>query len=210
MYRARQLLPPSMGLTMTRNGVFAKLIAGCLFMLVAACAGTGAVAPPGDRAGGLAGETSEIYRLGVGDKVRMTVYEEPGLSGEFALGSSGTISIPLIGEVQASGRTVEEVAQTIEARLADGYLREPRVSMEIVTYRPYYILGEVVTPGTYPYVTGLTVVNAIATAEGYTPRANRDVVYIRRLGEQEEVAYRITADLRIFPGDTIRLGERFF
>jgi polysaccharide biosynthesis/export protein len=98
----------------------------------------------------------------------------------------------------------------VQTKLADGYLREPKVSMEVVTYRPYFVLGEVKTPGQYPYSNGLTVTNAIATAAGFTPRADKKVVFIRRSGEAEEKPFRLTPDLRVYPGDTIRLAERFF
>lgn len=150
------------------------------------------------------------YRLGVGDRIRVTVFREPDVSGEFTVAADGTIAMPLIGAVKAKDRLVAEVAAEATARLADGYLREPRVAMEIAAYRPFFILGEVGTPGSYPYVVGLTIENAVATAAGYTPRADRDVVRIRRQGQSEEERYRITPELRIYPGDTIRIGERFF
>lgn len=150
------------------------------------------------------------YRLGVGDRIRVTVFREPDVSGEFTVAADGTIAMPLIGAVKAKDRLVAEVAAEATARLADGYLREPRVAMEVTAYRPFFILGEVETPGSYPYVVGLTIENAVATAEGYTPRADRSVVRIRRQGQSEEERYRITPELRIYPGDTIRIGERFF
>jgi polysaccharide biosynthesis/export protein len=180
-----------------------------LGLLVAGCAGPRATVSPGDRVAGRADFASE-YKLGVGDKLRLTVYGEPSLSGEFALGANGTISVPLIGDVPSAGKTTSEVVEAIRTRLADGYLRDPRVSGEVVSYRPFYILGEVRSPGTYPYVVGLTALNAIATAQGFTPRANRSLVFIRRLGEDMEKPYELTPDLLVFPGDTIRLGERYF
>jgi polysaccharide biosynthesis/export protein len=150
------------------------------------------------------------YRLGVGDKVRVIVFNEETLSGEFAVSAAGTFSFPLIGQVTAFNKTTTEVIQDMQAKLADGYLKDPKVSMEVITYRPYFILGEIKTPGQYPYTNGLTVTNAIATAAGYTPRADRKVVFIRRSGETAERPYRLTPDLRVYPGDTIRLAERFF
>lgn len=171
---------------------------------------SGAVAPPGDRIGSAGAAPVEVYKLGVGDKVRMMVYNEPALTGEFALSPNGTLSLPLIGEISAAGQTVEDVRALVQSRLGDGYLRDPKVSMEVTAYRPFYILGEVKAPGTYPYVSGLTVLNAIATAQGFTPRANQRTIFIRRSGEDREVPYELRPDLRIFPGDTIRLGERYF
>lgn len=153
---------------------------------------------------------AEDYQLGVGDRVRVIVYSEESLSGEFQVSAAGTLSLPLIGSVPATGKTPGDVAATIRTMLADGYLRDPKVSMEVITYRPFFILGEVKTPGQYPYANGLTVVNAIATAAGFTPRAEKKMVFIRRSGDAEEKPYKLTPDLRVYPGDTIRLGERFF
>ncbi len=158
-----------------------------------------------------AGTTSEdSYALGAGDKVRIIVYNEPQLSGDFSVSTDGDISLPLIGNVKVIGKTVDRASRDVQMRLADGYLRDPRVSMEVATYRPFFILGEVRSPGQFPYISGLTVMNAIATAQGYTPRAKKSTVLIRRFGEQYEQEYVLTPDLRVYPGDTIRLTERFF
>lgn len=185
------------------------LVICTLGLLAAACASDGAVSPPGDRVGASA-NIEEAYRLGVGDKVRVLVFNEPGLSGEFAVGANGALSLPLIGDLAVTGKTVDQVSGEVQAKLGDGYLRDPKVSMEVTAYRPYYILGEVKAPGTYPYVNGLTVMNAVASAQGFTPRANQGRIFIRRRGEDQEVAYKLTPDLRVYPGDTIRLGERYF
>ncbi|NML96224.1 polysaccharide export protein [Novosphingobium sp. TW-4] len=150
------------------------------------------------------------YKLGPADKVRIIVFNEETLSGEFSVNDSGSLSLPLIGEVPAVGRVASEVVKDIEARLADGYLREPHVSLDVLTYRPFYILGEVTKPGTYPYSNGLTAMNAVATAEGYTYRANKRKVMIKRAGESEEHVYPLTPDLKIYPGDTVRVVERYF
>jgi len=152
----------------------------------------------------------ENYRLSAGDKVRITVFGEQSLSGEYAVGSDGMVSMPLAGNVPADGESPKDLSDLIQARLADGYLRDPKVSVEVVSYRPFFILGEVGAPGQYPYASGMTVLNAVATAQGYTPRAEKKVVYIRRGGGAKEEAYRLTPDLRVLPGDTIRIGERFF
>ncbi len=152
----------------------------------------------------------EAYQLGAGDKVRVTVFNEPQLSGEFAVGADGVLSLPLIGNVAATGKTPAEIAATVQQRLGDGYIREPRVAAEITTYRPFFVLGEVSSPGQFPYQANMTALNAIATAQGFTPRANRKTVLIRRFGEQVELEYVLTPELRVWPGDTIRLKERFF
>lgn len=150
------------------------------------------------------------YVLGVGDKVRVIVYNEEALSGEFQVSAAGSIALPLIGEVSTVNRTTQQLSAEMQRLYAEGYLRDPKVSVEVVTYRPYFILGEVKTPGQYPYSNGLTIMNAIAAATGFTPRADKKVVFVRRSGEAAERPYALTPDLRVYPGDTIRLAERFF
>lgn len=156
-----------------------------------------------------AGGTAD-YKLGSGDKVRIIVFNEPTLSGEFAISTSGSLSLPLIGDVSASGRSVREVVADIEAKYADGYLRAPQVSLEVLTFRPYYILGEVTKPGEYPYTSGLTVFNAVARAEGFTYRANKRKAFIKHANETEEHLFKLVPGLQVLPGDTIRIGERYF
>jgi polysaccharide biosynthesis/export protein len=182
-----------------------------ILMLFSACAekGDGPVLSSGDRYAASASAVTD-YRLGVGVRVKVTVYNEPNLTGEFWVNPDGSVSLPLIGNVPASGKQVAEIAADARTRFADGYLRDPKVSMEVTVFRPFYILGEVSAPGQYPYANGLTALNAIATAKGFTPRANRDIVRIRRQGEADEVNYRLTPELVVYPGDTIRIGERFF
>nr|WP_258043033.1 polysaccharide biosynthesis/export family protein [Sphingomonas sp. NBWT7] len=179
-------------------------------LLATGCAekGDGPILASGDRYA--AADIASDYRLGVGDKVRMTVYNEPNLTGEFWVNPDGTLALPLIGSVPARGMVVADIARDATTKFADGYLRQPKVSMEVITFRPFYILGEVSAPGEYPYASGLTALNAIATAKGFTPRANRDVIRIRRQGEANEVNYKLTPELVVHPGDTIRIGERFF
>lgn len=152
----------------------------------------------------------EDYRLGAGDRVRVTVFGEPSLTGEFLVSGAGKISLPLVGDLQASNLTVAEFQRSVEAALRDGYLLDPRVSAEVLTYRPFFILGEVSSPGTYPYAAGLTVLNAVATAGGFTYRANTNRVYIRRAGGGSEESFVLTSRTRVAPGDTIRIGERLF
>lgn len=160
----------------------------------------------------MAGAVREIpaYRLGAADKLRITVFGEEALSGEFLVNGSGQVSMPLIGEIQAAGQTLPQLQERIVAALSEGYLNQPRVSAEVLNYRPFYILGEVKKPGEYPYTAALTVVNAVATAEGFTYRADTRRVYIKRADSNAENAYPLTTAIQVAPGDTIRIGERFF
>jgi len=150
------------------------------------------------------------YRLGVDDRVRVTVFGEPSLSNEYPIAPNGAIALPLIGEVPASGKTIPELTADVRTRLADGFIKDPNVSMVIVTFRPFSILGEVSKPGAYPYRDGMTVLGAVATAEGFTYRAQKKYVFLKHEGEEEEIRVPLTATLTIRPGDTIRIGERYF
>jgi len=158
----------------------------------------------------LASDTREAYQLGGGDQLRVIVFGEDDLSGEFQIDGDGFVSLPLIGEVQAGGLTLREFETEVEAALADGYLRAPRVSAEVLNYRPFYIIGEVQEGGEYPYTQGMSILNAVAVAGGYTYRADRSRVFITRAGTDGEVAYRADQNVRVLPGDIIRVPERFF
>jgi polysaccharide export outer membrane protein len=173
----------------------------------AAATGPAAVAGP---AATPAGPQDAAYRLGPTDKVRVMVFGEEQLTGEFVVASNGTISYPLLGEVRAQGLTPRELQLALETRLAEGYLRTPRVAIEVLTYRPFYILGEVNKPGEYPYSAGLTVLKAVATAQGFTYRANKRKVFVRRAGETAEQKLGLTGSTTVQPGDTIRIAERYF
>ncbi|RZJ94300.1 MAG: polysaccharide export protein [Brevundimonas sp.] len=171
----------------------------------------------GTMASGTADETVEAaarviedYRLGASDKVRVPVFGEEALTGEFIVGANGKLSLPLIGETQAAGMTIGQFQTEIANALSQGFLNEPRVSVEVLNYRPFYILGEVNQPGTYPYTNNLTVLNAVATAGGFTYRANINRVFIKRGDGDGEIEYPLTTATRVAPGDTIRIGERLF
>lgn len=152
------------------------------------------------------------YTLGTGDKVRVIVFGEADLSGEFVVDDSGFVRLPLIGQIQAGGRTVRELENDIAAKLGAEYLREPRVSIEVLSHRPFYIIGEVNKPGEYPYVAGMSVLNAVALAGGYTYRANRSSVSIRRKGAEndEEKSYPADDTTKLLPGDVVNVAERWF
>jgi polysaccharide export outer membrane protein len=149
------------------------------------------------------------YRLGSGDQLRVIVFGEADLTGQYIVSTQGTIAYPLVGSVQAAGLTIAAFTTQLQHAL-EAYVRAPNVSVEVANYRPFFILGEVNRPGTYPYSPHLTVQNAVATAGGFTYRANKGRVYIKHAEEPEERAYRLDNNTPVLPGDTVRIGERFF
>lgn len=157
-----------------------------------------------------AADGAPVYTLDTGDKVRVTVYGEQSVNGEYAIGPSGDIAFPLIGNVPAKGQTVSQLQEAITQKLAAGYILDPRVSIDVLSYRPYFILGEISRPGQYPYLPKLTVDQAIASAGGYTYRASKSKVFIRRNGLETEVKLSRSTPVWVLPGDTIRIGERYF
>jgi polysaccharide export outer membrane protein len=148
--------------------------------------------------------------LGPNDRVRVKVYGEPDITGEYEIDASGQVSIPLAGRMRASGMTTKQLERAITSALSKDIVRDPKVNVEIVAYRPYYILGEVKKAGEYPYRLGLTVMDAVASAGGFTYRANEGKVYLRRSGSTAEEIYPLDAPILVFPGDNIRIPERYF
>lgn len=181
------------------------------FLLASAAGGAASLAGCGTTGAqdGLRTEAASEYRLGAADQLRITVFGEPDLTGQYVIGSQGAIAYPLIGDINAAGLTVPEFTSRLEESLRQ-YVRAPNVSIEVVNYRPFFILGEVNRPGSYPYSAQLTVLNAVATAGGFTHRANRSRVYIKHANATDEVAYELDNTTPAQPGDTIRIGERFF
>jgi len=150
------------------------------------------------------------YRLGSGDKLRVTVFNEKDLSGDFDVNDQGLVSLPLIGQVKVGGLTINEAQDLITQKYGKDYLVNPRVNVEVLNYRPFFILGEVKSPGSYPYVSGMTVLNAVALAGGYTPRANRNNISIKRATSPQANEVEVQEDSAVLPGDVIRIHERFF
>jgi polysaccharide export outer membrane protein len=151
------------------------------------------------------------YRLAPGDRLRITVFNEVSLSGEYSLTPAGNVAFPLIGLVHAEGKSIEDLQDAITAKLAAGYVNDPRVSAEVILFRPYYILGEVNHPGAFPFAVGLTLDQAVAAAGGFTYRANHHRAFLRRPDEaKEQVVDLRRGPVRIAPGDTVRIGERYF
>lgn len=148
------------------------------------------------------------YQLGSGDRVRVVVFGEEDLSGEFELDSEGVFSMPLVGAVQAWRLTPRQLEDRIAGLLLDGYLKNPRVNVEVLNYRPFYILGEVNAPGGYPYRAGMTILNAAALAGGFTYRADEDDIEVTRIDGQEPRV--LPPETIVQPGDIIRVNERLF
>lgn len=150
------------------------------------------------------------YALAGGDKLRVIVFGEEALGGDYTISGAGIISLPLIGEVKAQGLTATQVRDRVAGQLANGYLNEPRVAVEVLSTRPFYILGEVTRPGEYPFADGLTVEAAVARAGGYTYRAKKGQVLIKHAGAERSIRYTVTAASPVAPGDTIQIPERWF
>jgi protein involved in polysaccharide export with SLBB domain len=149
--------------------------------------------------------------LQAGDKLKITVYGEDSLTGEYDISPSGSVSMPLIGTIKAAGRTPRGFARDIASRYSRGkFLQDPKVTVAVISFKPFYVLGEVTTPGEYPYRAGLTVQAAAAMAGGFTYRASRSVVLIRHVGDDIWKEYSLTEAVPIAPGDLIRVPERYF
>jgi polysaccharide export outer membrane protein len=150
------------------------------------------------------------YRLDAGDRLRVVVYGQEGLTNTYAIDVGGSITMPLIGSVPARGRTPAGLAALITAKLRNGYIREPSVAVEIEAYRPFFILGEVAAPGQYPYVPNMSVESAVAIAGGFSPRARRDRVTLTHTDNSGSSRIEVPVGTALGPGDTILVSERWF
>jgi polysaccharide export outer membrane protein len=153
---------------------------------------------------------TQPYRLGAGDKIRVTVFEQESLTNTYAVDQSGYIAFPLIGQVPARGHTMQQLEGEIAGQLRNGYLRDPDVSVEMDRYRPVFVMGEVGAAGQYSYVPGMTVQKAIAAAGGFSPRANQGNVDVTRDINGKVLTGRVLTSDSLLPGDTIYVRERLF
>ncbi len=151
-----------------------------------------------------------FYKLGVGDKLKITVFGEPDLSGNFEVGAVGTVSLPLVGDLKAKGLSLTEFRNNMSRRLSDGYLKEPRITVEVLNYRGFFVHGEVRNGGEFKYKTGLKLRDAIAMAGGYSYRANEGYIFLMREGFTERRKISLPTNMPVLPGDNIRVPERFF
>ncbi len=185
-----------------RSLIRAALAAAAIILALAACSSQGSDLPLLEPA--TSDDTN--YRLGPGDKLHVQVLGSEDLTGDYVVGDNGAIGSPLIGDVRAAGLTRAQLEREIEKRLAEGYLKNPKVSVTILAYRPFYIYGEVAKPGEYPFANGMRVTSAVATAGGYTYRANESYVVVTRNGQQRKAL----PNTPIQPDDIIRVPERYF
>lgn len=150
------------------------------------------------------------YTMGVGDKMEITVYNQEKLSGDFTVNSVGDIAFPLLESVRAEGLTTKELEESIKAALTPKYINDPKVSVQLVKRRDIYILGEVNKPGKYEYIPNMTLLEAVATAEGYTPRAAEKSAEIRRKNKDQVIIFEGGVDNVLMPGDTVIIKRRLF
>nr|WP_253072602.1 polysaccharide biosynthesis/export family protein [Sphingomonas sp. H160509] len=184
----------------------AAVLTGSFALILSGCSASRPPALPSD----LAAKPADVYRLGLGDKLRVNVYGEPALSGEYQIGGSGAVTMPLIGDVRAVGLSARELESALIQRYTAGYLKSPKIAVEVYDFRPYFILGEVQRPGRFPSTEATTVLGAIATAGGFSYRANKKRAFLRRAGTDQEYEIDLAKDVRILPGDVLRIGERYF
>lgn len=190
---------------MMRPIVTACAAALALSLTLGGCSADIARTPPGSTPA-----APYIYRLAPDDHLRINVYNEAGISGEFAVNSEGDISLPLLGMIRAQGQTVGEFSNALTQSLQTHYYKNVHVAVDLIASRPIYVLGEVNKAGQFPYQAGMTVLGAVATAGGFSYRANQKSVMIRHTGEAAEQRAPLTAELIVQPGDTVRIRERNF
>ncbi|MBV1798120.1 polysaccharide biosynthesis/export family protein [Siccirubricoccus sp. G192] len=183
-----------------------RLLSLMLLTALAACAVPGANLPP------LPDATRTAYRLGSDDQIRVTAFNDPRLTGEFRVSDAGTIALPLVGTVRAAGLTTDEAERAIEAEMRRKNLfRDPSVAVQVLTYRPVFVLGMVERGGQFPYQPGMTALTAVAVAGGFNYRAIRDYVSITRIGtDGRPVEYRAPREALVEPGDVVTVFERRF
>lgn len=185
----------------SRRALFAIFISAAA---LAGCAAPHAVPPP------LAAAFNEPYSLASGDRLRINVFGQQNLTNSYTVEPDGAIAMPLVGRYSVDGKTSDQVRAGIESKLKSGYLRDPNVSVEIEAYRPFFILGEVTQAGQYPYVAGMTAQNAVAIANGFSPRAMRDRVELTRRTGDKVFKAEVPLTYPIRPGDTLTVEERWF
>lgn len=184
------------------NALIASLLAASL--LASGCTSYHPAPPAFNEA------VTKPYVLDAGDSIRVTVFEQEGLTNSYAVDQSGYISFPLVGAVPARGKTVQQVERELAGKLRNGYLRDPDISVEVDRYRPIFVMGEVGAAGQYAYVPGLTVQKAVAMAGGFSPRAGQANADVTRNINGETMTGRVLISDPLLPGDTVYIRERLF
>jgi polysaccharide export outer membrane protein len=188
-----------------------KIILLTLLMLLVGCVPLKIVdntSPP--KATTTADSVRVSYRLGAGDKLGIKVFNQDAFTGEYTVDGSGNISLPLIGTIAVKNLTLEEFSERLKDKLSPDFLLNPRISVQVLNYRPFYILGEVSKPASYPYVSGMTYLTAVAIAGGFTYRAREEYVFVVRDNDPSKQEIKISIDSPVLPGDIIRVDERLF
>jgi protein involved in polysaccharide export with SLBB domain len=193
------------GLNLVRALFFLFAIFGVLWVTSSEQARAQAPNVPAD-----VGKVSSDYRLGPGDKLKITVFGNQDVSGEAVIDPQGKVAVPLLGQVQAGGQTVADVQKTITEALNKDYIVDPKVTIEVLNYRPFFILGEVNKPGSYFYIAGLNLRQAVAIGGGYTRRARTSEALIHRIGGNGEETITANPETLILPGDTVDVPRRLF
>jgi protein involved in polysaccharide export with SLBB domain len=190
-------------------GVALKALALWFLVLMTCCCGLAAqedieqpTPPPGD--------SDSSYTLGPGDRIKISIFNQDDLSGQYVLDGDGRFSMPLIGSVQAAGLSPSDLEALLVSKLKPDYLVNPRVSVRIQNFRPFYIIGEVKSPSSYAYVDGMTYLTAVAISGGFTYRAKKDRVYVVRGDDPDREEIKLEVNDRVRPGDIIRIAERLF
>jgi polysaccharide biosynthesis/export protein len=170
----------------------------------------GAIPPFATQGQAAAYEFGSGYRLGAGDRLSIRVVGEQELTGEYVVDATGVLSLPYVQSIPVAGLNTGQVEKLIERKLKSGYLRDPKVSVQAINLRPFYIMGQVTTGGSFPYQAGMTVQNAIAIAGGYSTRADQGVVMLTRRTANGTNTYKVPVTTQVYPGDIVFVRERWF
>jgi polysaccharide export outer membrane protein len=189
-----------------------KMAAFLCCIVVAGCDSVPTLGPasPAEQQALIRAASTTSPALQPGDKIKVTVFGEDRLTGEYQIDSAGFVSLPLAGTIKAAGLSKQEMEQTLAKKFSSEYLRNPKVTVDVASYRPFYIMGQVEKPGEYPYKDGLNVMSAIAIAGGATYRAKQSAVEIQHVGETGFRDYPMSPTIPVLPGDLIRVPQRYF
>lgn len=191
------------------RAALSAMVASVLTTVLLGGCSEGPALPSSALAADAAAHLGSSYQIGIGDKLKISVYGEDSLSGQVEVDPAGRVALPLAGEIPAKGQTIAQFRDSVTRRLADGYLKSPKVNVEIANFRPIYVHGEVRTGGEFAYKSSITLRDAVAMAGGYSYRADQSYVFIVRNG-QPEVRVAAEGHMAVLPGDNIRIPERFF